>query len=169
VLLTRAWDRRQSAGRARSPLRAANRCGHTRPRRAEDCAPYRRLVVHPSNSSVTLSPAIGGGFNLRNEQERRSRSPTQAKACGYNCSHTTRMRPLSLRSLWALGDSYRLSVLSYQGGIGVCAGVSFLRYSASCCGDVGKHNLPRAAGSSLVSGWYGFLRLSDLWPLSVGA
>jgi len=51
-LLMRGRDRRHLAGRARSPLRAVNHCGHRKPRRAEDCAPYRRVVVHLSDSSV---------------------------------------------------------------------------------------------------------------------
>jgi len=56
-LLMRGRDRRHIAGRARSPLRAVNPSGHRKPRRAEDCAPYRRVVVHLSDSSVCWSTA----------------------------------------------------------------------------------------------------------------
>jgi len=52
-LLMRGRDRRPIAGRARSPLRAVDHCGHGKRRRAEDCAPYRRVIVHLGDSSVS--------------------------------------------------------------------------------------------------------------------
>jgi len=55
---------RHNGGRARGPLRAANRGGPVRWRRAEDCAPCRQTVAYPGAWSVSwldrwLSLAVG--------------------------------------------------------------------------------------------------------------